>query len=137
MEIRGLTKLVEQLRARAAKSVKEDNVSVIVGYTAAYALYVHERIEMKWKGMPRHAPSKGFYWDPQGRAQAKFLEAPARMYQDQIGDIVRKVLSQQGATLAQALLMGGLFLQRQSMLLVPVDTGNLKASAFTSLERNE
>lgn len=151
MEIKGLTVLVEQLRARAAKSVKEDNVSVIVGYTAAYALYVHERIEMKWKGLPRpgsstysyknkdgtsrSVQSHGFYWDPQGRAQAKFLETPARRYQDQIGDIVRKVLSKKGATLAQALLMGGLFLQRQSMLLVPVDTGNLKASAFTRLER--
>ena len=136
-EIRGLEKVIEQLRARAAKSIKDDNVSVIVGYTAAYALYVHERIEMKWQGEPRHKLGKGLYWDPQGRAQAKFLEAPARMYNDQIGEIVRNVLSKPGATLAQALLMGGLYLQRMSMLLVPVDTGNLKASAFTRLEKGE
>ena len=54
--------------------------TVTVGYTAAYALYVHERVEMKWKGKPRmpNPPHKGKYWDPQGRGQAKFLEEPAR-----------------------------------------------------------
>lgn len=136
MEIKGLTTLIGQLRDRAARSMKEDDVSVIVGYTAAYALYVHERIEMKWQGLPRHKPGKGLYWDPQRRAQAKFLETPARQYQDRIGEIVRQVLSKKGSTLSKALLMGGLFLQRQSMLLVPVDTGNLKASAFTRLEKD-
>lgn len=51
---------------------------VLVGYTAFYAMYVHEMVEMKGKGKPRRAPSKGNYWDPAGRGQAKFLEAPAR-----------------------------------------------------------
>lgn len=53
---------------------------VNVGYTADYALFVHERVEMKWKGLPRlpNPPHKGHYWDPQGRGQAKFLEEPAR-----------------------------------------------------------
>ena len=52
---------------------------VFVGYSSAapYALYVHEKVEMKWKGLPRKH-GKGRYWDPQGRAQAKFLEGPAR-----------------------------------------------------------
>lgn len=53
-------------------------VVVFVGYTAFYAMYVHEMVEMKLKGQPRRAPSKGNYWDPAGRGQAKFLEAPAR-----------------------------------------------------------
>src|ERR1044072_1838716 len=49
---------------------------VTVGYTAAYAAYVHELVGMKLKGVPR--PSGiGKYWDPAG-AQAKFLEEPAR-----------------------------------------------------------
>ena len=39
-----------------------------------------------------------------------------------------------GQTTAQALLQAGLRLQRESQLLVPVDTGALKASAFTRLE---
>jgi hypothetical protein len=51
---------------------------VIVGYTAFYAMFVHEMVEMKGRGLPRSAPSKGNYWDPAGRGQAKFLEAPAR-----------------------------------------------------------
>lgn len=55
------------------------DTQVNVGYTAAYALYVHEAA-MKLKGLPRRPspPHKGLYWDPQGRAQSKFLEAPAR-----------------------------------------------------------
>jgi hypothetical protein len=137
MQITGLTKLVDQLRAKAAKSRTDDDASVIVGYTAAYALYVHEKIEMKLQGLPRAKPGKGSYWDPQGRAQAKFLEAPARMHRERIAEIVRQTYKKPGATLAQALLMGGLFLQRESMLLVPVDTGNLKASAFTRLEEKQ
>lgn len=51
---------------------------VFVGYTANYALFVHELVAMKLKGLPRAAPHKGLYWDPQGRAQAKFLEQPAK-----------------------------------------------------------
>jgi hypothetical protein len=51
---------------------------VNVGYTAFYAMFVHENVEMKQKGQPRRPPSKGNYWDPAGRGQAKFLEAPAR-----------------------------------------------------------
>lgn len=53
---------------------------VEVGYTAPYALYVHEAVGMKLKGLPRRPspPHIGRYWDPQGRAHAKFLEEPAR-----------------------------------------------------------
>jgi hypothetical protein len=47
-----------------------------IGYTSAYALYVHEAVGMVLKGLPR--PTQGKYWDPQGRGQAKFLEEPAR-----------------------------------------------------------
>lgn len=48
---------------------------VSVGYLAYYALYVHEAVEMKLKGLPRPS-GQGNYWDPNGRA--KFLEEPAR-----------------------------------------------------------
>lgn len=88
---------------------------------------------MKLKGVPRHKPGKGRYWDPQGRAQAKFLEAPARMFANAIGTIVATAYKA-GKTLAQSLLLGGLRLQRESQKLVPVDTGNLRASAVTRLE---
>jgi hypothetical protein len=52
------------------------SAKVTVGYTAAYAIYVHEAVGMKLKGQDR--PTKGKFWDPQDRAQAKFLEEPAR-----------------------------------------------------------
>lgn len=53
------------------------NTTVTVGYTARYALFVHELTEMKGKGLDRRAPSKGKYWDPQGRGRAKFLQGVA------------------------------------------------------------
>jgi len=55
-----------------------------VGYTASYAIYVHENVEMKWRGLPRKAPSKGNYWDPKGRGQSKFLEQPVRTMSAQL-----------------------------------------------------
>jgi len=113
--------------------------SVVVGYNAAYALYVHENLEMKWAGKkrtgkhPDGAKAKGRYWDPQGRAQSKFLEQPARENERQITAIVINTL-QAGKTMLEGLFLGGLFLQRTSQKLVPVDTGNLKGSAFTEKE---
>lgn len=132
MEIKGLTKVVEQLRARGTKLGSTQ--SAVVGYTAAYALYVHENVEMKWRGVPRKGiKGKGSYWDPPGRGQSKFLEQPARTEQQAIVEMVREDLAD-GKTWGQALSTAALYLQRCSMLLAPVDTGNLKASAFTRLE---
>ncbi len=57
---------------------------VEVGYTAAYAVYVHENVGMKLKGQKRTGKDelgrerKGKYWDPQGRGHSKFLESPSR-----------------------------------------------------------
>lgn len=61
---------------------------VTVGYTAAYALHVHENVAMKGKGKPRPS-GLGNYWDPAGRGQAKFLEQPAR---EMIGELRQTVL---------------------------------------------
>jgi len=64
---------------------------VTVGYTVPYALFVHERVEMKLKGQPRmpNPPHKGRYWDPIPRAKAKFLEDPIRNNKDKVSQIVR------------------------------------------------
>lgn len=129
-KITGVKEVKAQLLALAAKAPKD--VSVVVGYNAAYALWVHEAVEMKLRGLPRG--TKGFYWDPQGQAQAKFLETPARMYRDRIAKIAVDTYRKNGGDLAQALYFAGLYLQRESQKLVPVDTGNLKGSAFTELE---
>lgn len=50
-------------------------MAVEVGYSAAYAIYVHENLEMKWKGKPRKS-GKGNYWGPAGESQ--FLIKAAR-----------------------------------------------------------
>jgi len=60
-----------------------------IGYNAFYALFVHENVEMKLKGQPRKAPSKGKYWDPQGKGQSKFLEEPARTEAPTLRKIIR------------------------------------------------
>lgn len=60
-----------------------------VGYTAAYAIYVHENVEMKLKGQPRPG-GRGRFWDPQGRGQAKFLEEPARRLVPRLRNIIRE-----------------------------------------------
>lgn len=42
-----------------------------VGFSASYALAVHEKIDMKWAGKERRS-GIGVYWGPHG--EAKFLE---------------------------------------------------------------
>ena len=109
------------------------NVVVTVGYTASYALFVHENVEMKLKGKPRPR-GRGLYWDPQGRAQPKFLESVAR--EEGIVPGVHKVWLEPHPDKAWKgyLLAIGLAIQRESQKRVPVDTGHLKNSAFTKME---
>lgn len=116
-KIENVKKVIAALRARAAKAMKDTNVSVVVGYTQSYAIYVHENLEA-------HHPV----------GQAKYLEQPARLLAPVLAQIVRDAMKQ-GKTLAQGLLLAGLRLQRESQMLVPVDTGALKNSAFTRLEQ--
>ena len=132
LSFKGIKSFFGKLKRLADTARKEAAPKVIVGYTAAYAIYVHENLEMKLKGKPR-PKKRGKYWDPQGRAQAKFLEQPANELQPELGRIIETAM-RNGATMPQALLMAGLRLQRESQQLVPVDTGNLKASAFTRKE---
>lgn len=128
-------KAVKAALTARANSVRDlETTCVVVGYTAAYALWVHEAVEMKLRGLPRRGSGKGFYWDPQGQAQAKFLETPARLYADDMAKIVRNAMEKRQTTLLQALGLAGEYLQGKSMELVPVDTGNLKGSAFTREE---
>jgi hypothetical protein len=112
-EIQGFKKVQTYLKARKAKSLEQDQVSVSVGYTSAYAIFVHEDLQA------HHT-----------NGRAKFLEDPARRLSPDLARIVREALAK-GATMLQALMFAGLRLQRESMREVPVDTGALKNSAFT------
>lgn len=111
MKIEGIQSLQQKLKK--AKRDAAVQHSVIVGYTAYYAIYVHENVGVEFKV-----------------GQAKFLEEPARYQQDGMRRVFNQVLKG-GGTVEQALMMAGLYLQRESQLLCPVDTGNLRASAFT------
>ena len=112
----GLKKLVEQLRRKAAEASEADGASVVVGFSAAYALFVHEDTQAHHEV-----------------GQAKFLEEPARTQQKKYAGTVSTVM-QRGGTMQAALLTAGLALQADSQRLCPVDKGLLRASAFTRLE---
>src|SRR5262245_23794597 len=86
-------------------------VSVLVGYTAKYAIYVHENVEMKLAGLPRPS-GLGTYWSPEG-AGPKFLERPARSLRAELGGLVANFM-RAGATMLEALTVAGLRLQRES-----------------------
>lgn len=116
-EIKNLQRLYRKLEKLERDSRRKNNGNVVVGYSASYALYVHENKEAK------HNAGQ----------QAKFLEEPARTKQREIMDVVKTEL-ERGVGLIKALIEGGLRLQRESQELVPVDIGNLKASAFTEKE---
>lgn len=120
MQVRGLDKLTAFLRSRAEKALAESKDDVQIGFTAAYAIYVHEDLEA------RHQPPHGH------GGQAKFLEQPAREQQEVLAATVRDALSG-GASIPQALMLAGLQLQGMAQDLCPVDTGNLRASAYTKL----
>lgn len=154
MPVERINEVINSLKEHFKKKygVGDKPPSVIVGYTAAYALALHENVGMRWRGLPRdrsvrvsglnhsgriartgYNPNekKGLFWGPDG--QAKFLEQPARELSQEIANIVLKALGN-GATLIEALYLAGLYLQRKSQELVPIDTGNLRASAFTRKE---
>ncbi|WP_336707647.1 MULTISPECIES: HK97 gp10 family phage protein [unclassified Cedecea] len=60
-----------------------------VGYSANYAVYVHEA-SGKFRGRPR-ANGSGNYWDPSG--EPKFLEKAFKDNSDKVDAIIRKELS--------------------------------------------
>ncbi|VEB97273.1 Uncharacterised protein [Cedecea lapagei] len=60
-----------------------------VGYSANYAVYVHEA-SGKLKGRPR-ANGSGNHWDPSG--EPKFLEKAFKDNADKVSAIIRKELS--------------------------------------------
>ena len=129
MKISGVGRLRKVFEDRRRKA---GSASVSVGYTKNYAIYVHEMIPAspQW-GRPREGKdAKGAYWDPASVGQPKFLEQPARELQNELAKIIEKVVSN-GGSLMDGLWIAGLRLQAASQKLVPVDTGDLKGSAFT------
>lgn len=112
-KVEGLKALQKQLK-KLSKGFRGEK-SVTVGYTQNYAKIVHENLQA------RHAEGK----------EAKYLiNAVARNE----GAIIQEITSvtRKTGSIQKGLLAGGLLIQRESQEVVPVDTGALKASAFTS-----
>lgn len=132
VSIRGGSQLVAKLNNLGKRHKNLNRRVVIVGYTAPYATFVHENVAMKWKGLPRRPspPKTGVYWGPHG--QAKFLEAPTRLYKKEMANIISRGM-RAGLTFLQAATKAAYFLLRKSQALVPVDTGELRNSGFVKV----
>lgn len=104
-------------KVRASISGRLGPQRAVVGYSAPYAIYVHENL------MAYH---------PVG--QAKFLEQPTRTMQPEFRRIITERLLK-GDTPSQALLAAGQALLAASLELCPIDTGLLRESGFVRLEQ--
>lgn len=117
-KIEGFTGVIRAMARLEKKFGRDMKPSVTVGFTQNYGLYVHEDMDA------RHEVG-----------QAKFLEQPARKLEKTLGDLTAKAVAN-GATIEEGLIIAGLRLQREAQELTPVDTGALKASAFTCKTRD-
>ena len=108
--------VIARLNGLAQRARANSKFAFMVGYTAPYAVYVHENLTA------RH---------PVG--QAKFLEQPAREHADEIAAIIMRAL-RAGLSPRSALGLGAIRLLQLSKPLVPVDTGFLKASGYAKVE---
>lgn len=111
----GLDKLTAVLTARKLTGKRDSNLRLVVGFTAEHAIVVHEDLSAF------HAIG-----------QAKYLEQPMRENRAVYARIVRDKMKQ-GRSLRQAMLAAGYELLRDARALVPVDTGELKASGFVKV----
>lgn len=115
-KVDGISEIVNALGKAKSRIGSTQKVSVIVGYTQSYAIYVHENLEA-------HHPV----------GQAKYLESPYRRMKPELVKAIQLGASK-GLSLLQTIMRAGLLLQRESQKQVPVDTGALKNSAFTKQE---
>lgn len=113
----GLAKILSVLRGNLAKIQAASKTQTIVGFSAPYALSVHEDEEMI---------------HPHG-GQAKFLEEPMKLYRKQMSDRI-KLEMKNGKTLPEAQLIVANILLEEAKKLVPVDTGFLRDSGFVKQE---
>lgn len=108
----GLEKVLTEIRKRRSKAIGDGMSQVRVGYSASYAVPVHERLDV-------HHPV----------GQAKFLEQPLRTEQRKMTEIIRSRLMAR-MSLLDAQMEAAKHLISVSLQLVPVDTGELRDSWF-------
>lgn len=134
--VRGSEALIGKFQSLSAKAREEDRTKVVVGYDCPYGIFVHENLQMKWKGRPRKPspPKQGVYWGPSGTA--KFLEKPLRRL-SRAGTLTRIIAAalRRKLTIRQALRLAGEKIGSESKPLVPVDTGRLVNSWYISIRK--
>lgn len=113
----GVQRVVDTLRRKMDRG-NPVKFSVVVGYSAEHAIYVHENLQAYHK-----------------QGQAKYLEAAFRMYETQMISIAAYSMRSKGKTFAEAQMEAGEFVLEKSKELVPVDTGELRDSGFVRLEK--
>lgn len=111
MPTKGLEKILTELRKRR-RTIGDRLSEVRVGYSAPYAVFVHERLDL-------HHPN----------GQTKFLEQPMRTEVDAMAAIIRNKL-RAGTSLKEAHLEAAKHLMKVSLQLTPIKTGRLRASWF-------
>lgn len=109
LQLEGTQKVYSRLKQNTLSGNGYLHVKVV--YDTPYVVYVHEDLTK--------------YHEPP--TKAKFLEQPARQLRQQMRDAAMKRLRQK-KSLHDALLAAGKILYDASQILVPVDTGRLKAS---------
>lgn len=119
VQLSGVKAVLRQLKALEREVSRQRGTGATVGYTANYALPVHENLKSK------HSVG-----------EAKFLERPAREKANELAGIVKRTFAKT-KDLAKSLLLAALRLQRESQKITPIDTGALRASAFTALLKDE
>lgn len=117
-----LTKYANAARANTKRRV-------VVGFSASYAKFVHDKTDMKLQGLPR--PSGiGVYWGPHG--QAHFLSAPTFILKKQIARRIAQVTKSTHSEL-RGMYSGGVLLRDAAKYLTPVEYGTLVNSAFVKV----
>lgn len=132
IKIKGLNSVKKKLELELKKRKAETAQGIQVGYSAPYAIYVHEAVEMRLWGKPRKS-GIGVYWDPLGEAQAKFLETPARTKRKQLEAHMQTVAKNTNSVRRGMKAFGDLLL-KESKKLVPVETGALRDSGYVRWE---
>jgi hypothetical protein len=116
VRVEGGAKTKAEIDKRLAKAQRDRHAEARVGYTADYAVYVHEDLTMS---------------HPNG-GEAKFLEKPTRENIQFISAVINRAYAV-GQTFAEALLAGARMIEHLSLPLVPVDTGHLRGSSVTRI----
>lgn len=129
-KMKGYPELLEKFKDMRRKG-GSCSATVIVG--APYAKYVHEMTAMKLKGLPRPG-GRGRFWDPQGKATAKFLSKASAELRPQLQSTIKTTLKR-GLSLWQAITLHATRVMKLMQKKMPVNTGFMKASAYVETKK--